>query len=75
MNGPAVNDSERRCESQMAKKRELKPCPFCGAIDDALIVQRGQFVTCATCNAVGPSTDESPEDIDAIQQWNHRARG
>ena len=52
----------------------LLPGPFCGGRD--LVLEGGLWVTCRSCNAMGPSTvDEThaPDEEGIRQAWNARS--
>ena len=64
-----------------APKRELKPCPFCGAIwgTGLSIGYKGQpstswHVYCVPCKVMGPDAHGAHADTaaDAIDKWNQR---
>ena len=57
----------------------LKPCPWCGALDEELIVNEGIsaspfivfWVECRKCFIDGPN---GRTKIDAVRAWNRRAK-
>jgi Lar family restriction alleviation protein len=49
---------------------ELKPCPFCGWDDLAILPDDAKkFVYCCKCDTCGPSCETRRESIEA---WNRR---
>jgi Lar family restriction alleviation protein len=65
------------------KKRDAKPCPFCGEKKDIERVnidipqKEGQLIAmvCGTCGAQGPSGYVDNPELDeyrAIEEWNKR---
>lgn len=50
---------------------EIKPCPFCGEMDELCVLPDKQFfsVNCEVCGTIGPAGQT--EDI-AIELWNRR---
>lgn len=50
--------------------RRLRPCPFCGEVREIELQSlKYFFVTCLTCNSMGPDSSESES---AVYQWNKR---
>ncbi len=52
-------------------KKQLKPCPFCGEMDELCVLPDKQFfsVECEVCGTIGPAGETA--DI-AIELWNRR---
>jgi Lar family restriction alleviation protein len=52
--------------------KPVKPCPFCGTIDIAVLSLESEVIIgCTNCGAHGPTWDFRIER--AIQSWNDRA--
>lgn len=57
------------------KKEELKPCPFCGGLAEAIQIRKGVwYVACGNSDCpVNPDTNIFDTETDAIEAWNRRA--